>query len=125
MAARAPSQCDELFTRFTNAGDLEGLVSLYDRDATLAQPEGPPARGSDAIRASLAEMLASKPRLEMTLVRELLGDEVALRTSDYAIEMTGPDGKRFSIKGRSTVVSRRQADGSWRLVLDDPYAGLG
>jgi uncharacterized protein (TIGR02246 family) len=124
VPAYTPEQCDELFTRFANACDLEGLVSLYEADAVLAQAEGPPARGAAAIRAALAELLASAPRLEMKVVRALrAGDDLAALTSDYSIEMTGPDAKRFSVAGRSAVVTRRQPDGSWRIAIDDPYAG--
>ena len=39
---------------------------------------------------------------------------------DYAITGTGPDGKRTSSSARGTEVVRRQADGTWRFVIDSP-----
>ena len=35
---------------------------------------------------------------------------------------TGPDGKAVSMAGQSTEVVRRQPDGTWRYVVDNPYA---
>ena len=34
---------------------------------------------------------------------------------------TGPDGKPVTLTGRNGDVLRRQADGSWRFVIDNPW----
>jgi len=120
MRADTPERCDELFTRFANARDLEGLVSLYEPDACLAQETGPPARGAAAVRDSLAGFLATQPELEMKVVRALrAGDDLAVLYSDYRVRVAG---QREPIAGRSMIVVRRRPDGSWRIVVDDPYA---
>lgn len=43
-----------------------------------------------------------------------------LIVSDYTITGTGPDGKRTCSSARGTEVVRRQADGTWRFVIDNP-----
>ena len=119
MPAHTPEQCDELFTRFANARDLEGLVSLYEPDAVLAQQSGEPARGAAAVRASLAGLLAAEPALEMKVVRKLAaGDDLAVLYSDYRIRMQGAPEP---ISGRSMIVVRRRPDGTWRILVDDPF----
>jgi ketosteroid isomerase-like protein len=35
---------------------------------------------------------------------------------------TDPDGNPRERAGKAIEVMRRQADGSWKLVIDDPYA---
>ena len=37
---------------------------------------------------------------------------------------TAPDGSAISDSGLSVSVLKRQADKSWRIVLDDPYGAL-
>jgi len=119
MRATTPEQCDELFTRFANARDLEGLVGLYEPEACLAQLQGPPARGLAAVRESLAGFLASKPELEMKVVRALpAGDDLAVLYSDYRVRV---EGQKDPLAGRSMIVVRRRPDGSWRILVDDPY----
>jgi ketosteroid isomerase-like protein len=34
---------------------------------------------------------------------------------------TGPDGARVTLTGHNGDVLRRQADGSWRFVIDNPW----
>jgi hypothetical protein len=44
--ARDPADLARYFVVRTNAGDLEGLVALYEPDAALAGPKGEMLRGS-------------------------------------------------------------------------------
>jgi ketosteroid isomerase-like protein len=32
-----------------------------------------------------------------------------------------PDGKPFNIGGKATDVLRQQSDGTWRIVIDNPW----
>ncbi len=36
---------------------------------------------------------------------------------------TGPDGNPLEMSGTCAEVARRQADGTWKYVLLDPFAG--
>src|SRR5262245_34084730 len=40
MSARTPEECDTLFERHLNAGDLDALVGLYEPGATLVMAPG-------------------------------------------------------------------------------------
>ena len=44
-----------------NAGDVEGLVALYEPGAVLAAPSGRLSTGHDEIRRAYAELLADRP----------------------------------------------------------------
>jgi ketosteroid isomerase-like protein len=63
-----------------------------------------------------------KPRIEMHVTRVASGgDDVAVLYNDWRARVQGPDGP-VEITGRALEVVRRLADGSWRFVIDDPYA---
>ena len=108
--ALEPEDLTRLFVEFGNAGDVEGLASLYEPDAIVAFPPGKLTVGRDAIKALYEQMLAAKPhfQLETPLPTLLMGD-IAL-TATPALDEAG---------ARAQVV-RRQADGSWLRVLDRP-----
>src|ERR1035437_7497173 len=59
--ALKPEDLTRLFVEFGNAGDAEGLASLYERDATVAFPPGKLTVGHDAIKALHEHMPAAKP----------------------------------------------------------------
>jgi uncharacterized protein (TIGR02246 family) len=124
--ANAPAtaeDCDRLFAERLNAGDLDGLVALYEPDATLVRQDGSAAMGTAAIRAELAPLVDARPQITMNVVRVLTaGDDLAVLYNDFHMTATGPDGKRTALDGRAVEVVRRQRDGTWRYAVDDPTA---
>jgi len=44
--------------------------------------------------------------------------DVAYSYGTYASSATGPDGKPMQDKGKYVTVYRKQADGSWKAVVD-------
>jgi ketosteroid isomerase-like protein len=105
--AEQPEDLGRFFVERANAGDLEGLVALYEPSAVLAVPGGAPAAGTDAIRRALGQFLTGNPKLSGV-------SQPALRFGDLALTSTRFDG------GATAEVARRQPDGTWRWVIDQP-----
>jgi ketosteroid isomerase-like protein len=60
-----------------------------------------------------------EPELKLTPRKVLQAGDVALVVSDWTFSGKGPDGI-LSVSGTSTDVMRRQADGTWRYLIDNP-----
>jgi uncharacterized protein (TIGR02246 family) len=119
--ARTPEDADRLFGERMNAGDLNGLVALYETGATLVRQDDTPATGRDAIRAELSGILAAKPHIVMNVktVRRG-GNNIAVLYNDWHGSATDQRGKTMQLKGCAVEVVRRQPDGRWLFVVDDP-----
>ena len=50
------------------------------------------------------------------------GDDIAVLYNDWTLSATGPDGAAFTDQGKATEIVRRQRNGTWRFVVDDPRA---
>ena len=123
MAAGGPQDCDRLFEERINAGDLEGLVRLYEPRATFVPQEGEPVTGTAGIRAALAGFVAMKPRLKLDVQKVVTaGEGLAALYSEWSMSAVGPDGATLNLAGKSIEIVRRQPDGAWLFVLDDPFA---
>ena len=123
MAARTPQDVDHLFAEHVNAGNVEAVVALYEPHATFVPQEGAPISGTDGIRQALAGFAAMKPRLKMNITKTVtVGNDLAVLYNDWTMTAVGPDGKSLDGSGKSIEIVRRQPDGSWRFVLDDPFA---
>ncbi len=121
--ARTPERVDELFAERLNGGDLAGLVALYEPGASLVMQEGPIATGHAAIREGLAGFLAMKPQIRMRVVQTVrVGDDLAVLYDDWRMAASAPDGAAIELSGKALEIVRRQPDGSWRFILDDPFA---
>jgi ketosteroid isomerase-like protein len=59
----------------------------------------------------------------MSMEAKTLGQcgDLALTTGKWRLQGTGADGKPVDMTGQSVEVARRQADGSWRYVIDAPW----
>jgi uncharacterized protein (TIGR02246 family) len=119
MAARKPEECDYLLTEALNAGDLEAAVALYEPNASFVQEPGKVVTGRAAIREVMQGFLAVKPKLTIEATAVQSGD-VALLRSKWSLNGTGPDGKPVTMSGNGIEVVRRQADGTWLFVIDNP-----
>ena len=109
--AMVPEDLTRLFVKRANAGDAAGVAALYEEEAVMAYPPGQQTVGREAVRAFWEGVFAKRAphfKPEPPLPTLVSGD-IAL-TSTVAKDGTG---------ARAQVV-RRQADGSWLRLLDQP-----
>jgi ketosteroid isomerase-like protein len=107
--AAQPEDLGRLFLERANAGDVEGLVALYEPGVVLAFPAGRLTIGHEQIRRVYAELLADKPSFSSA------GQQPVIRNGNLALTST-----RLPGGGATVEVARRQPDGSWRWVIDQP-----
>lgn len=107
--AMRPEDLGDLFVERANAGDVDGLVALYEPGAVLAFPDGRLSVGTEAIRDAYRDLLATGPTISPGEQRPALcSDGLALTSTRLA-------------EGDVTAeVARRQPDGTWLWVLDQP-----
>lgn len=118
--ARRPEQVHELFAAFAAAGDVDGLVSLFEADALLHQQGGAEVRGSGQLRAACAGLCARGARVDLRTDAVRVSGDLALVAGTWTT--TTPDGA--GVRGRSAGVVRRQPDGRWLAVIADvPWIG--
>src|SRR4029079_16743623 len=80
---RAPQDCDRVFGERLNAGDLDGLVALYERSASLVRADRTAAVGHEAIGDELTGIVALRPKITMNVKQVFSGgDDVAVLYND-------------------------------------------
>jgi uncharacterized protein (TIGR02246 family) len=122
MPAHSPEEIHALLAAAVNARDLDAFVDLHEDNATvIVPPEGRRVSGKDAIRAATEPIFALGPHAEIEVVGKLQADELALTHARVKVVATDGD-EPLEISGRGTIVSRRQPDGSWHIVLDNPMS---
>ncbi|HTY56520.1 MAG TPA: SgcJ/EcaC family oxidoreductase [Candidatus Binataceae bacterium] len=124
MPARKPEECDLLLIEALNKGDLEAAVALYEPSASMVQDSGEVVIGHAAIREIMKGFLAIKPRFTIKVDGVQSGDgTLALTQATWSVSGTDADGKPVTMGSRSAEVVRRQSDGTWKFVIDNPHGG--
>jgi uncharacterized protein (TIGR02246 family) len=121
MAVKEPGQVIKAWIELFNAGDLEGLLSEMYEDSIvlLPGPGAPPVAGKDAVRAVLDGFLAMKGTMSLVATTELVNGDIALLHDRWRLEAPGSE----AMEGTTADVVRRQADGTWKYILDNPFGG--
>jgi ketosteroid isomerase-like protein len=107
--AAQPEELSRLVVERLNAGDVEGLVALYEPDAVLALPNGQVATGTSEIRQAYEHLVADRPTFAPGQ------QQPTLRSGDLALTSV-----RLVDGGITVEVARRQPDGMWLWAIDHP-----
>jgi uncharacterized protein (TIGR02246 family) len=118
---KTPAEVDELFGAYVNAANLDGMVAMYEPGATFVAPDGNLRIGHAAIRDELAGFAAASPNIDMGAIRAVrIAEDLAVLHHDWVATLQDADGNVAQVGGKATEVVRKQADGTWRFLLDDP-----
>jgi ketosteroid isomerase-like protein len=117
MPACRPEDVHRRFAEAMNAGDLKALAELYP---------APRAGGATAHKGheALRDLLALKPQISVETRSVVRTGKVALLGSRWRLAGTTPEGRAITLSGKGTEMVQRQADGSWRYVVE-PQAASG
>jgi uncharacterized protein (TIGR02246 family) len=122
MPANQPDDMPATFEQAFNSGDIDQVLALYEADAVFVPQPGQVVHGLAAIREALQSFLALKLPIRLERKRVLVMGDVALVSSSWKLSGAGTDGSAVDLGGNTTEVIRRQQDGTWRYVIDDPFS---
>jgi uncharacterized protein (TIGR02246 family) len=125
MTASSPHHLMSMFAERAAARDVDGLLALYEPEAVFEPQLGTVLRGTEQIRAALTEFAALRPVIEYTGATDcVVVDGVALVANQWIVTGQLTDGGVHREAGVSADVLRRQPDGSWLILIDQPRGSV-
>ncbi|HET6730337.1 MAG TPA: nuclear transport factor 2 family protein [Nitrososphaeraceae archaeon] len=104
-----------------NKGNIDFLMTLYENEACFASKPGQVVKDLESIRQTLKDFIDKGSKLEAKVKRVLQASGLALITTEWSMNGAESDVKPINLTGRGTVVLRRQSDGSWLMVIENPW----
>jgi ketosteroid isomerase-like protein len=97
------------------------VLPFWADDATILAPGTSPIVGKEAVRKYVTEAFVT-PGFSITWKTEKVevsqSGDMAYSTGTDWISFNGPDGKSLTEENRSVAIWKKQADGSWRCIVD-------
>ncbi len=120
-AADAVRAADLAWAHAFSSKDLAGYLAFVDSTASFLPPNAPTVTGTAGVRA-LIEGFYSLPALsgtwQPTKVEASQSGEMAYSSGTYELSFNDPSGKPMTERGKYLTVWRKQADGSWKVVIE-------
>jgi ketosteroid isomerase-like protein len=109
------------WARVVSTGNIEKTVSYWADDAIVIAAEEPPLEGKQAIRQMVEESFKiSGFRIgwqPQTVVVSESGD-MAYMIENSQVSFTDSTGRRVTLNNKAVSIWGKQADGSWKNVVD-------
>jgi len=105
-------------------GRLDDVLSAYEPHATLVAQPGMPVSGA-GLREAFQGYIAMQPKFAMPQHEVIEAGDIALHIAPWTMTATDPvSGNPIAQSGLSLAVFRRQPDGHWLMVIDNPYGSV-
>ena len=102
-----------------NQGDAAACANLYVDDAIVLLPDRAPVKGRKAIQAHLDEHMKAGAKLSSIDPIEMNASaDLGYCIGTYRFEMSPADVSSTDETGKFVTVLKRQADGTWKAVVD-------
>lgn len=120
-AEEAVRKADADWAKASKSGKVDDWVAFYSEDVVLLPPNDKTVTGKASVRKPIADLLAL-PELsltwEPTKVEVAPSADLAYMVGTYQMSWKGSDGKPVSDSGKTIEIWKKQADGSWKCVVD-------
>ncbi len=119
--AEAIRASDGALAKAAGEKDIDAFLAAYAEDASVFPPGAPKVTGKAAMREALSPMFASEGfSLSFTTdeTEVARSGDLAYSTGTYEVTLNDAEGKPQSEKGKSVVVWKKQADGTWKVQAD-------
>jgi uncharacterized protein (TIGR02246 family) len=125
--AAVGKKVSEAFQKACSAGDVPGVMALYEDDATAIWPgQGEVAKGKEAIQKLVTANCKPSVMGSLELKSQdskAIGRDYILNVGRWENTVTGPDGKPEKMDVRTTEILHR-SNRKWRYFIDHASVGL-
>jgi ketosteroid isomerase-like protein len=102
-------------------GDIDAVMQTYEPSQSIAFQPGEPVSDSTLSRQMFEQFRAISPEFSYSGHEVIVEGDIAVHVAPWQMTGTDPEGKAVTGSGLSIAVLRRQSDGSWKMVIDNPH----
>lgn len=112
----------------TNAfhqADIETVMSSYESNVAIMFEPGTAISDLEQIQAIFKQWFTMKPQFTYPNGHQVfVAGDIAMHIAPWDMSATGPEGSEIKQSGLSIAVLRKQENGKWLMVLDNPHGQM-
>ena len=114
-------EADMTWSKTAEAKQLDAMLAYYADDAMVLAPNEPIASGKDAVSKMITGMFALpgfSVSWQLAKVEVARSGDIGYSQGTYHMGMSDPKGNPMTDRGKYMTVWRKQADGTWKVIVD-------
>lgn len=124
ITASSPEHVVELLDQAFNQGNIETVISCYEEAAVVVAQPSRTIQGTAELRTFFESVMRSGASAKQLKTRVLQADGIALFLSRWALTSDRANQDAEPRTFVAMTVFRKQPDGSWRILIDNPIGPL-
>jgi uncharacterized protein (TIGR02246 family) len=124
MTSDSPEQAVKMVDEAFNRGDLEAVLDFYEPSAVVVMEPGSVARGHVELRDFFTRVMRAGSSARQLKTSIIEADGVALFLSRWTLDSPDAENTANNREFMATTILRRQADGRWKALIDNPIGPL-
>jgi ketosteroid isomerase-like protein len=124
MTPDSPGHAVELLDRAFNEGDLDAVLSIYEAAAVVVTEPRKLARGREELRSFFERVMRAGASAKQRKTHVIEADGLALFLSRWILRTGNGNPDATSQTFVATTVFRKQPDGTWKVLIDNPLGPL-
>lgn len=114
-------QAIEKMTHAFENKDIDAVMACYEKNATIVFEPEKPVSDSTQLRMMFEEMSKLNPKFTYSGHEVFIAGDIATHIAPWQMTATAPDGTTIQQSGLSVAILRKQANGQWLMVIDNPH----
>lgn len=103
------------------AGDIDAVMQTYEANQSIAFEPGQPVSDGAIAHQIFTQFNAMSPTFSYAGHEVIVEGDIAVHIAPWKMKAKDPEGNPVDGEGLSVAVLRRQADGTWKMVIDNPH----
>lgn len=108
-------------TSAVHNSDISGVLASYEKGAAVMFEPGKSISDRAEIKQMFEGAFQINPKFNYSGHEVYIANDLALHIAPWTMKGAAPDGSVIEQSGLSVAVLRKQSDGKWLMVLDNPH----
>lgn len=100
---------------------IDAVMACYEENATIMFEPQKPIAGSELIKTAFLQAFAINPKYNFSDHEIYITGDIAIHITPWTMTGQLPDGTKIEQSGLSIAILRKQPDGNWLIVQDNPH----